>query len=200
MRLSATGLLSLLLEETRGLVAAEPLLRDHIGTLEAIARQEPQTGPPRALPVCERLESLRSRDVPATSAACRAILDHHGNLHWRQSYDSRTMPPGWDNGYGWFNIASPEGPFHADSIRVSAGVWLEGLEYPPHRHPPEEVYFILAGEADFWHEGGKIRRCRAGDRFHNRPGQLHSLSMRESPLMALAFWFGDRLTEPSVFS
>ena len=200
MTLSPASLLKHLLDETRGLAAAEPLLQDHGGKLASIAHQEPLAEVPHTLPVCGRLESLRSRAVPATESASHAILDHHEYLHWRQSYDSQAMPPGWDKGYGWFNIVSPEGPFRDDSVRVSVGVWMKGLEYPPHRHPPEEVYLILAGEGDFWHEGGETRRCRAGDRFHNRPGQLHSLSMLESPLMAAAFWFGDRLMEPSTFT
>ena len=200
MTLSPTGLLKHLLEETRGLAAAEPLLQNHGDMLASMTRQEPVVEPPHALPVCERLESLRSKGVPATDSVCRAILDHHGYLCWRQSYDSQAMPPGWDKGYGWFNIISPEGPFRADSVRLSVGVWMEGLKYPPHRHPPEEVYLVLAGEADFWQEGGKTRRCRAGDSFHNRPGQAHSLSMRKSPLMAAAFWFGDQLMAPSTFA
>lgn len=184
------------------LEAATTLIKRAMPDAAALLEREfePAPMPPASLPVCGQLDQCRPLASPATAELVELICTHHANLHWQQSYDPAAMPAGWAEGYGWFNLISPEGPFIAHHLRLSIGVWLAGLSYKPHHHPPEETYLVLAGEAEFWHDGAPPRICRAGETFHNAPDQMHSIEMREQPVMVLALWYGEALLVPSRFA
>ncbi|QMU59367.1 MAG: cupin domain-containing protein [Boseongicola sp.] len=155
---------------------------------------------PQSLPVCRLIPEAAPLANARTAATTKALIDAAPALKWQQSY---TEVDGFSqhylDNYGWVNIASREGLFVTDSIRVSIGYWGAGLTYPKHTHEPEEFYLVLAGQAVFNSEGEKLNLAGPGDVIHHRPNQPHSIDMTPGPLLAAAFWRGAGLLDISSF-
>jgi mannose-6-phosphate isomerase-like protein (cupin superfamily) len=146
------------------------------------------------LSVLAQLPAVLELSGKQTRTVVQAICDAASSLNWQQSY---THSDGFDraylDNYGWFNLVSPDGVFLSDTIRVSVGYWGKGLSYVEHWHEPEEFYLVLAGGAEFHSKGRAPRRCGPGDVVHHLPNQPHSIEMNNGPLLAAAFWRGERL-------
>ncbi len=78
------------------------------------------------------------------------------------------------------------GSYRGRGLAVGISLMAPGLRYPDHRHPPRELYFVLAG-GGWWREGQGWSERRAGQWIHNPPGVLHA--MRSGPSALLAVWF-----------
>ena len=65
--------------------------------------------------------------------------------------------------------------------------------YPEHKHPPQEVYFVLSGTAS-WLYGGKkeYQQQIPGDVIYNHSGVLHGMKTESEPLLALYFLWGNK--------
>jgi len=65
--------------------------------------------------------------------------------------------------------------------------------YPEHKHPPQEVYFVLSGTA-WWLHGGRndYQQQKPGDIIYNHPHDLHGMKTEDEPLLALYFLWGNR--------
>jgi len=154
---------------------------------------------PNLLPVCALLRGSLELTSALTRPTVRCLVNAAPLLHWQQSY---TEADGFDRAYldtyGWFNLVSPEGLFHHDSIRVSIGYWGSGLKYPEHWHKPEEFYLVLAGGAKFISKGRAPCHCGPGDVVHHKPGQPHAIDMTPGPLLVAGFWRGEQLLTKST--
>ncbi|MDU8927221.1 dimethylsulfonioproprionate lyase family protein [Alisedimentitalea sp. MJ-SS2] len=188
--------LATLLLATRNLVSTRPEIADFVGDrLEHLGYTRPD---PRDLPITDRLMDLMPQAGPDTTELTFAVLAAAPHLEWQQSYDQDQVGADFLNGYGWFNLVSPDGPYSTDSLRISVGYWEQNLTYPPHRHAAEELYCTLAGSARFETEGRDPLIATPGTLIHHSSNQLHSFSMPDAPLLAMAFWRGDNLTAPSL--
>lgn len=182
-----------LLAAVRDYVAGERQLAAFLGgALDAALPYralEPSTLPAvAALPGCPALAGGR------TAALTEAVIAAAPELRWRQSYTAEEVGAGFLANYGWFNLVSPEGPYLSDACRISVGYWGAGLDYPDHAHAPEEIYLVLAGAARFRRAGSAPERVDPGGTYHNPPGVMHGAEMVPGPLLAMAFWTGERLT------
>ncbi len=65
--------------------------------------------------------------------------------------------------------------------------------YPEHKHPPQEVYFVLSGTA-WWLYGGEkeYRQQKPGDVIYNHSHDLHGMKTESEPLLALYFLWGNK--------
>lgn len=147
---------------------------------------------PKRLPVVADLTNIRSAANAQTRAVCDALMDAAPQLWWRQTYSE---DDGFDrrylNSYGWIDMISDDGPYHADGFRLMAGYWGKGLDYPSHSHPPEEHYIVLAGGMWIRLNNDPWEWCGPGAIFHVPAGAVHSASMRDGPLLALSIWRAD---------
>lgn len=194
--MNARAALASLFAATRGLVSAQPDLSAFVGAdLDGLDCTPPE---PHRLAVTNRPAALLPRAGPATAGLCRAIAAAAPHLDWRQSYTRAEVGAHYLENYGWFNIVSPEGPYLSDRIRVSVGYWERGLSYPQHRHPPEEIYCVLAGGARFESEGRAPVAAGPGALIRHAPDQRHGFSMQDTPLLAIAFWKGPDLLKTST--
>lgn len=153
---------------------------------------------PRALPAVDHMLMANLPTSPKTAALTETILAAAHKLHWMQSYSEAQVGRHFLDRYAYFNLISPEGPFQSDDIRVSVGYWGKGLTYPEHRHAPEEIYCVLAGGAVFRSGADVPVSAKPGDLIHHPPNLPHSMDMTDSGLLALAFWQGEHLLQPSL--
>ena len=65
--------------------------------------------------------------------------------------------------------------------------------YPEHQHAPQEVYFILSGNAS-WLYGGNENyfQQKPGDVVYNHPRDMHGMKTESESLLALYFLWGDK--------
>jgi len=185
-----------LLAASRDLVAAVPTLAEFTeDRLDGLPYRDVD---PAHLPVTATLAERMPAPGPATAALTRAIVAAAPHVRWDQSYTEAEVGAEYLANYGWFNVVSPSGPFVSPRIRVSVGFWGRGLNYPQHRHEPEEIYGGLAGEARFETAGRAAREAGPGDLVHHPPGIVHGFEMRESALLVIAFWKGADLLARST--
>ncbi len=65
--------------------------------------------------------------------------------------------------------------------------------YPEHRHPPQEVYFVLSGKASWLYGGNEeYQQQQAGDIIYNHPNDLHGMKTEDEPLLAMYFLWGNK--------
>ena len=147
------------------------------------------------LPVLDRLPACAGTASPLTRRLVDAIVAGRDSLDWRRTYRAGDgLGDGFLERYGWFNIVAPDGPFRSEETRVAVGYWSEGLRYLAHAHEPEELYVILAGEAQFFAEGRAPRTVRAGDTVRHAPWQAHGMLMTPGPLLAMGVLRGAALS------
>ncbi len=134
-----------------------------------------------------------------------------GELPWLQNPSylnvfSREL----QNDYGYIRLLGPtdEAIAYSGDVAVSLGVWRAGLCYPPHLHPAEEVYHVLAGQVGIAGADDVYRELFPGvgeDVAHNESGIPHALRVGPpdadpelaSPCVLLWSWTG-RIDECSV--
>jgi len=172
-------------------------LTDELSLPESVSKiSRPYTRlAPSKLPVQARIKACPGLASERSLPVVEAIVNASTCLQWQQSY---TTEDGFDtnylHNYGWFNLISPDGPFVSSSLRISFGLWGEGLHYKEHWHEPEETYVVLAGRAVFHSEGRPSRNCRADDVIQHHSNQRHAIDMHPGPLLAMAIWRGQNLT------
>ncbi len=191
----AYTVLSQILTEVTKLITQNPALSTYANMPDIplpYAAEKPNT-----LPVVTLLADMAVKSSPETQALTQAIIDGADHLRWQHSYSADQVGAAYLKKYGWFNLISPDGPFVSTELRVSMGIWGQGLYYPEHWHEPEEKYCVLAGGAKLMAKGRAPRYVYAGGIVHHESNQPHAMDMKDSPLLALAIWRGGALTRPS---
>lgn len=181
--------------ETAALVAGVPALAAFAGAaLDGAPRRTARE--PCRLGAVDGLGAFRGRASPLTAPLTEALIAAAPHLQWRQSYSEAQVGRRFLDGYAWVNVASPEGLFVVEGLRISIGTWAEGLVYPRHWHEPEEIYAVLAGRALFVTDGQPDRVLGPGETRHHPANVPHAARMDDSPLLAMALWRGRHLLRP----
>ena len=100
--------------------------------------------------------------------------------------------------YVYCELVGPSGlAFHA-TVSIGLLYLAPGTLYPPHAHPAEEAYHLLAGVSE-WRVGTEPLVLRSpGDRVEHPSGVAHSMRSGPTPMLALYVWRGD-LATPAQF-
>ena len=76
-------------------------------------------------------------------------------------------------------------------VRIGVSLVAPGIDYPRHRHPPEELYIVLA-PGNWMRDDKPLAAKRSGDLVHNPPNAWHAMQSTETPLLAIwCLWTGD---------
>lgn len=141
--------------------------------------ETPHTDPPCLA------ETLRL--VPAEIAqsldACNTFF------HWRKP-GFGTLPAAVANKIEVAEVVGPEAVLLNRQIRFGLLLQQHDHIYPEHHHAAEELYFILAGLADWAAENVEPRTLGAGNFVHHKPWQSHTMSTASEPMLALWGWTG----------
>ena len=93
--------------------------------------------------------------------------------------------------YAYAELVGPGGM--ALSADTAPGLLLIGPDnhYPPYSHPAEEIYLVVAGEAE-WRQGSEAWKTRTpASVIHHAPNRVHAMRTAAEPLLALYAWRGD---------
>jgi quercetin dioxygenase-like cupin family protein len=76
-------------------------------------------------------------------------------------------------------------------VRIGVSLVAPGIEYPRHRHPPEELYIVLA-PGKWMRDDNPLALKQSGALVHNPPNAWHAMQSMETPLLAIwCLWTGD---------
>lgn len=156
---------------------------------------------PHALPASDILVQTSDLAAPGTRDLLAAFVNERITRKWEQSYTKADGVVGDDmlSGYGFAEVIGTLGPFVSTRVRAGVGVWGPWIDYPAHRHQPEEVYVVLGGSAEFHIEGRATRLCRAGEAVHVTPLLTHGFRTLAEPLAVFYIWRSGDLREKSRF-
>lgn len=88
-------------------------------------------------------------------------------------------------------LIGPDGPVASKDIRVGLYGIAPGAHYGYRTHPAEEVFVMLAGEADWAKGEGGFTTLRPGERSYHPSMMRHATITRYHAFMSLYVWRGD---------
>ena len=153
------------------------------------------------LPVADALDDALARAIPATRGLLETFVRHRNRLRWEQSYkkEDGVVSDAMLAAYGFAEILGRQGPFVSESIRAGIGIYGPDIEYPIHRHHPEEIYIVLAGAADFMIGQTRGIRKTAGDVVFMQSDTPHGFRTADEAFVVYYLWQGGDLREISSF-
>ena len=108
---------------------------------------------------------------------------------WRETYKDTEIGELFREEFGCYELIGHDGPFRSQMMRGFIVYMPPGLWYPYHKHPSQELYFVLAGDADFYVEHD-CERLSAGDKAFHKSNIPHALETKDSPILAWVLWRG----------
>lgn len=115
---------------------------------------------------------------------------------WRETYKGTRLDTDFMDRFACYCLIGAGGPFASSDIGAYVVYMPAGLYYPFHHHPAEELYFLLAGQADFLMKGQPTRTLGPGEYVFHPSNEPHATQTRAHPFMALVLWRGDLQTAP----
>ena len=153
------------------------------------------------LPAANALEAALEQAHPSAQGLLVTFLQHRQRLRWEQSYKKSdgVVSDAMLASYGFCEILGKQGPFVSERIRAGIGIYGPGIEYPMHRHHPEEIYIVLAGTADFMIGAAAGLRKSPGDVVFMKSNTPHGFRTGDETLVVYYLWQGGDLREISNF-
>ena len=123
---------------------------------------------------------------------CDAVVAGARLARWRETYKHTGIGDDFLTRFGCYEaIGGPDAPFASQTMRSFIVYMPPWLHYPWHHHPAEEVYLVIAGEAEFMLARHEPRILRPGECALHPSMQPHATATREHPLLAYVVWRGD---------
>lgn len=127
----------------------------------------------------------------------QALARLSGPLPWYYHYETRPGEADLSTQIAFAELVGPDGDMDAPDCRVGFTLMAPDTLYPLHAHPAIELYFVIAGTAD-WRAGHTTRRVPPGELVLHRSSEPHSMRTFAEPLLALWSWSGD-LDTPAYY-
>ncbi len=158
--------------------------------------ERPEPAAPRPadrVPACRYIDDALSdatrTDHPAADHA-RALAALVPDLTWYTRPGSDTADDSFATSHANATIVGNGGLARCPNVRIGVSLLAPNVQYPDHRHPPEEIYVALSlgdwrQDKGPWHEPGP------GGIVYNPPSILHAMRAGSMPLLATwCLWNG----------
>ena len=117
-----------------------------------------------------------------------AIFAAAPSAHWRETYKGTDIGQDFLDRFGCYSIIGNGGGFHSDKLWMWIVYMPPHLHYPWHHHPGEELYLVLAGQADFHRQGTESETLGPGGAVFHASNQSHAMTTGEHPVLCLVAW------------
>lgn len=115
-------------------------------------------------------------------------------LAWSRRKGSEKAGQAFHDGHANAIVIGPNGLEARDDIWLGVSLMAPGVQYPVHRHPPNELYVVLS-EGDWFREGDDWFTPGLGGTVYNPAGIVHSMRAARTPLLAFwLLWSDDRVS------
>ncbi|MEM9330339.1 MAG: dimethylsulfonioproprionate lyase family protein [Pseudomonadota bacterium] len=156
--------------------------------------QEPHITPPALL-----MAQDESLETSLYKTLKDALISAGPHAKWRETYKGTNIGEDFLRRFGCYELFGLDGHFACQSTRGFLVYSPGGLYYPWHHHPAEEMYLIIAGEAEFATEGNAPKLLKPGDTVFHKENQPHNMLTLEKGVLAWVQWRGE-LTVPPVLT
>jgi mannose-6-phosphate isomerase-like protein (cupin superfamily) len=149
---------------------------------------------PARLPACGHLETAFSQarngpaPIPALTDAFAAL---EPELAWDRRHETDQNGGSFYDNHANAIIVGAGGLEVRNDVRIGVSLTAPGIDYPRHRHPPEELYVVLSG-GKWMQNDNPLALKQSGDLVHNPPNVWHAMQAADAPLLAIwCLWVGD---------
>lgn len=182
-----------LLDETRKLHALVPALNAFRPFPDPVT---PQQVVPHHDPLADRMAAEKAATIPSLEAFRAACIAASPAAKWRETYKDTPGGEAIHAFFATYEILGRDTALGTHEMRSFIVYQAPGAHYPLHHHPAEELYLVIAGEADFTIEGEGTQTLRPGDTSYHRSNVPHALTTGDQGIIAYVLWRGDLLTKP----
>lgn len=147
-----------------------------------------QTVEPFRIPAADLMTSEQNFGPTPHQGLCDALIDAGDQMMWRETYKGSNIDPDFMARFACYEIVGWDAPFASQTMRSFVVYQPPHLHYPWHQHPAEEIYVVLAGQAEFHLEGEAPIILPAGDSAFHPSGRPHALTTHDHPVMAYVAW------------
>jgi len=151
---------------------------------------------PFHIPAADLMTSEDRWDVPQDRTLFDAFVAASNEATWRETYKGTEIGQSFMDQFGCYCLIGPGGAWASDQMRGYVVYMPPGLWYPWHHHPAEELYYVLAGEGEFYKDCAPARTLGAGQASYHASTQSHALLTRDQPVMAYVLWRNGFETPP----
>ena len=92
-------------------------------------------------------------------------------------------------------LLGPQGIIKSKFVRLGLYGILPNSEYGIRTHPAEELFIMLAGQAEWLRGAGEYESKRAGEYSYHPSGMRHATKTKHSAFMSVYIWSGDISTD-----
>jgi dimethylpropiothetin dethiomethylase len=173
-----------------------PAILDAIGCAPA-----PVEVAPRSHPTVERQlpGTLTLAEQSGNGGLARAIRDATGSFAWqdtRHDFDAVPEMARFADNFAYAPVLGPDiyGPMNlipCDEVFFGLSLQAPGVLYPAHGHKAVELYYVIAGRAE-WRRGAEDWVLRPpGSFLLHGPDMAHAMRTLEEPLLTFFAWVSD---------
>ncbi len=148
------------------------------------------------VPAADLMVATPGDTTPALQPLRDALVACAPLAQWRETYQGTDLAAEFRTKFACYEVLGVDAPFGCDTMR-SFVVWMPpGMTYPWHHHPAEEIYVVLAGQAEFALHGEENRILGPGESIFHPSNRPHALFCHDTPVMTYVLWRGDLATRP----
>ena len=126
--------------------------------------------------------AIAEGNSPPISNLSRSIAALSEQVSWYQSTKSRSLK--FLNGHANTQILGPLGLENRDDVVIGISLLSPNIEYPVHKHAPEEIYLVLSS-GDWFQESRGWFSPGDGKLVYTPPNISHSMRSNEKPLLTV---------------
>lgn len=151
---------------------------------------------PRWIPPADLM--LQDAEVTSVDAdpLAKAFVAAAPEAYWRLTYEGTGIGQDFLDRFGCYCLIGPGGGWISEKMAAFVVYMPPNLHYPWHHHPAEELYYVLAGEAEFFREGEGSEVISAGQSSFHATNQAHATQTQDRGLLAYVLWRSELDTPP----
>lgn len=143
---------------------------------------------PYSIPAARLMEHDNILQGAEISRFAKASIAAGPVVHWRETYKDTDIGQEFLGRFGCYCLIGPNGAYHSKQMLAFVVYMPPGLYYPWHHHPAEEMYLVLAGEAEFRREGEAPQTLGVGQTSFHASDQPHAMETHDQPILAYVIW------------
>lgn len=133
-------------------------------------------------------QGLGQSEYPALRDALVAISPA---MLWRETYKDTDIGADFMDRFGCYEIIGRDAPFASEKMRSFMVYHPPHLHYPWHHHPAEELYMVIAGQAEFHMQGREAAVLKSGETAFHPASVPHALTSHNHPVLTYVIWRDD---------
>ena len=117
-----------------------------------------------------------------------AMLAAAPDALWRETYAGTDIGQEFMDRFGCYCIIGSGGAWASEQMSAYLVYMPRDFWYTWHHHPAEEMYLVVAGEAEFLRHDAPTKTLGPGGAVFHASGQPHAMQTRDHPVMAYVIW------------